>query len=111
MLTLDGLRAIGANVDEGMARCMNMEAFYLRMVGMVLTEKHFDDLESAVNSKDPQGAFTALHNLKATTGNVGLTNVYEPVCEMTEALRGQTAWVDISAPYARMTQALRRQGR
>ena len=29
MVTLEFLREYGANVDEGLARCMNMESFYL----------------------------------------------------------------------------------
>ena len=36
MLTLDALRQYGANVTEGLSRCMNNEAFYLRLVGMAV---------------------------------------------------------------------------
>ena len=36
MLTIDSLRAYGANVDDGMTRCMNNEAFYFRLIGMAL---------------------------------------------------------------------------
>ena len=32
MLTIEKLRTFGADVDEGLARCMNNEGFYLRMV-------------------------------------------------------------------------------
>ena len=32
MLTIDDLRQYGANVQEGMERCMNDESFYLMMV-------------------------------------------------------------------------------
>ena len=32
MLTLESLRAWGADVDDGMKRCMNNEAFYLRLI-------------------------------------------------------------------------------
>ena len=32
MLTLDALRAYGADVDDGLRRCMNMEAFYLKLL-------------------------------------------------------------------------------
>ena len=38
-MTIDSLKAFGANTAEGLARCMNNEAFYLRMVGMVFPLK------------------------------------------------------------------------
>ena len=47
MLTMDALKAYGANVEEGLARCVNNEPFYLRMVGMVLADDKFDKLKDA----------------------------------------------------------------
>ena len=47
MLTIDALKAYGANTDEGMARCFNNEAFYLRLVGMGLADANFDKLKAA----------------------------------------------------------------
>ena len=44
MLTIDALKAFGADVDEGLQRCMNNEAFYLRMVGMALADGGFAEL-------------------------------------------------------------------
>ena len=32
MLTIDALRAYGADVDDGLRRCMNNEGFYLKLV-------------------------------------------------------------------------------
>ena len=51
-MTLDDLAAYGANVDEGMARCMNNEAFYLRLVGTLAGEKGFDTLAAAIEAHD-----------------------------------------------------------
>lgn len=87
MLTIDNLRQFGANVREGMERCMNDEAFYLEMVKMTLDDKSFGRLCDAMQSGDRQAAFEAAHALKGITANVALTPIYEPVAELTEILR------------------------
>lgn len=48
MLTIDMLRSFGADVEEGLGRCMNNEAFYLRLVGKVLDDASFAKLETAL---------------------------------------------------------------
>ena len=106
MLTLDSLRAFGANVDEGMGRCFNNEAFYLRLVGMGLADANFDKLAGAMESGDAAAAFEAAHGLKGSIGNLALTPIYNPVSEMTEALRGKTEMPDVGDAYARMQTAL-----
>lgn len=88
-MTLDDLRAFGANVDEGMARCMNMEAFYLRLVNTVKQEPHFAELFSALEAHDLDTGFKAAHALKGVLGNLSLTPLYEPMCELTELLRAR----------------------
>jgi HPt (histidine-containing phosphotransfer) domain-containing protein len=90
-MTLDTLKAYGANTAEGMGRCLNNEAFYLRMVSMTLADGNFDALKTAMDAGDARGAFAAAHSLKGTTGNVALTPIYEPVCALTELLRGKDA--------------------
>ena len=90
MLNLDTLRAYGANVDEGMTRCFNNEAFYLRLVGMGLADANFDRLRQAMEAGDAKTAFEAAHALKGSVGNLSLTPIYEPVSELTERLRGKS---------------------
>jgi hypothetical protein len=94
MVTIEGLRAYGAKVDEGIARCMNNEGFYLRVVNMALADGNFDRLKAALEAGDSPAAFEAAHALKGATGNVALTPIYEPVCRLTELLRGRTEPVD-----------------
>ena len=89
MLTLDGLRSYGANVEEGLARCFNNEAFYLKLVGMLQKETGFDRLEQAIHANDLDQAFEAAHALKGVLGNLSLTPVYDKVCEITELLRAR----------------------
>ena len=88
MLTVDALRRWGANTDEGLSRCLNNEAFYLRLVNMALDDAGFEKLSSAIENDDRKAAFEAAHSLKGSLGNLALTPIYAPVVELTELLRG-----------------------
>lgn len=90
MYTIEGLREYGANVDEGLSRCFNNEAFYLKLVGMLNQEKGFDRLEEALGAGDLDAAFEAAHALKGVLGNLSLTPAYEKASEITELLRNKT---------------------
>lgn len=106
MLTVEALRSWGADVDEGMRRCMNNEAFYIRLAGMSLEDKNFGRLAQAIAAGDAKAAFEAAHGLKGSTGNLSLTPIYAPICEITERLRGQSVMADVSGPWAEATEAL-----
>ena len=93
-MTLDALRAYGANTGEGLSRCMNNEPFYLRMVNMALADHNFDALSAAINTGNLTAAFEAAHALKGSIGNVSLTPIYKPLCELTELLRGKNMPAD-----------------
>lgn len=90
MITVEGLKVYGANVDEGLARCMNNEAFYLKLVDKVLKDKGFEELRAAVEANDLDAAFEAAHKLKGVLANLALTPVCEPVNEMVELLRNRS---------------------
>lgn len=89
MLTIDNLKKLGADTESGLARCVNNEEFYLKMVGLSLQDDKFEKLRSAIEAGDLDSAFEAAHALKGVLGNVGLTQLFEPVSEMTEELRGR----------------------
>lgn len=86
-MTLDDLRAYGANVDEGLGRCMGMEAVYLRLVGTIASEQNFGRLQEAIAAGDLDSAFEAAHALKGVLGNLSLTPLFDPMSELCEALR------------------------
>ena len=90
MLTIDALKGYGADVDQGLSRCMNNEAFYIRLVGMALNDKSFAALRAALNDGDLDRAFDAAHSLKGVLGNLALTPMYNDVYELTELLRSRT---------------------
>lgn len=106
MMTIDDLRNFGANVDEGLARCFGNESFYLRLVGMGLSDANFDRLKEAMAAKNTAAAFEAAHALKGSIGNLALTPLFNPISALTELLRGQTGPVDGDALMAEITAQL-----
>jgi hypothetical protein len=88
-MTLEALRAFGANTDEGLERCLYDVPFYLDMVAMTLADGNFDALKAAMEVGDAHAAFTAAHALKGVVGNMALTPIAEPLCALTELLRGR----------------------
>ncbi len=87
MITIELLRESGADVQDGLRRCLNDESFYLSLVQMVLEDKTFDQLAKAIEADDKRAAFEAAHALKGVTGNVSLTPLYTEISGMTELLR------------------------
>lgn len=90
MLTVEALKNLGINTDEGLNRCLNNEAFYLRLVAKCMQDEHFDLLEEAVGQKRLKDAFEHAHSLKGVVGNLSLTTLYEPIAAITELLRAGT---------------------
>ncbi len=90
MLTIEKMKEFGADVNEGLSRCMNNEGFYLRLVNMALSDQNFGRLETALADKNEDAAFEAAHALKGVLGNLSLTPIYRPVCALTEELRAKS---------------------
>lgn len=88
-ITMDKLRELGANVDEGLERCMGMEDFYLEMIELGLGDERFDTLGSVLSEKDYDEAFEQVHALKGVIGNLSLAPLYQTICELTEHLRAK----------------------
>ena len=89
MLTLESLRAWGADTAAGMNRCMNNEAFYLKMIEKAMQDPSCENLKLAVESGDLARGFEIAHALKGVTGNLALTPIDTPVREITELLRSR----------------------
>ncbi len=87
MLTLENLKEMGMDPSEGLARCMNNEDFFFKMVKMALSNEYFETLEKALEDGDKALAFEAAHALKGVVGNLALSHIYDPLAEMTELLR------------------------
>lgn len=90
MLTIDKLREFGADVDEGLVRCMGKEEFYLMLVGKAIEAERLSLLEEQLAKKDLDAAFETAHALKGMYTNLSLTPLSEPIIEMTDLLRSRS---------------------
>ena len=90
MITIEKLKSYGADVDEGLRRCLNDESFYLSLVSSVIPDKRLNELKETIENGNLEAAFEIAHSLKGMYGNISITPIYEPVCEITELLRSKT---------------------
>lgn len=102
MITIEKLKSFGADTDEGMARCLNNESFYLMLVKSAITLEQIDKLCTQISTGDLDGAFETSHALKGVYANLSLTPLYKVVYEMTEQLRNKK-----NIDYSPMTAKLR----
>lgn len=91
MLNKETLQAFGADVTSGLARCVNNEALYFRLVRMSLEDPSFDKLRQAAEAGDVPAAFSAAHSLKGSLSNLSLTPLAQPAIALTELLRAGNA--------------------
>ena len=89
-MTLDQLKAFGADTETGLQRCINNEDFYLTLVKKALSDDSFDKLKEAIDTKDYDTAFEISHALKGVLANLALTPLADPVIETMELLRNRT---------------------
>ena len=107
-MNIEKLRELGANVDEGLERCMGMEDFYLQLIATQLEDGNFSRLENALDEGDVAAAFDAAHALKGALANLALTPLAGPVSEITERLRNAAGPVDVSDIMPAYKEALER---
>ena len=105
-MTIDSLKAFGANIDEGLERCMGMEDFYLEMIELGLSDERFENLGRVLKDNNLEEAFEMAHALKGVIGNLALTPLYDTLCEMTEHLRGKDD-MDYTPAYEKIMEQRR----
>ncbi|HBR05164.1 MAG TPA: hypothetical protein DD722_05315 [Lachnospiraceae bacterium] len=104
MLTIEKLRAYGADVDEGLARCMNMEDFYIGLVRKALADNKLPLLEKQIGKGDFDAAFETAHSLKGMYANLSLSPLTKPVTEITDLLRSKS-----EADYSLLMEEVKKQ--
>ncbi|MEG0962838.1 MAG: Hpt domain-containing protein [Lachnospiraceae bacterium] len=84
---LKQLEEYGADTKGTMDRFLNDMELYRTCFTAYLEDEVFLKLGEALHRKDYENAFEYAHTLKGTTGNMGLTPLYQVICRMVEALR------------------------
>ncbi|SHK03622.1 Hpt domain-containing protein [Hespellia stercorisuis] len=100
---LDKCKAYGADVTGAMERFMDDEELYEMCLEQFADDPGFAGLEKAVGEKQYKEAFEHAHALKGVAGNLGLTPLFEAVCELVEPLRAED-YSNIDAEYARIEE-------
>ena len=90
MLTIDELKNLGADTEEGLGRCFGNEELYMKLIKMVPADANFDGLKEALANGDLKKGFEHAHALKGVLANLSLTPMYEKASEITELLRAET---------------------
>ena len=88
-MTIDDLRDYGANVDEGLTRCLNNKDFYIKLVNMAIADNKIEQLEKQINESNFEAAFEIAHTIKGMYANLALTPISAPASEITELLRNK----------------------
>lgn len=81
------LEALGVDRQEVMARFMNNEGFYARILKKFLEDQSYGQLKNALDTGSTEEAFRAAHTLKGVSANLGLQNIYTLSSEITEQYR------------------------
>ncbi|MEG1528557.1 MAG: Hpt domain-containing protein [Clostridia bacterium] len=81
------LKIYGADIEGIMGRFVNDVELYHACLITYVTDQAFVKLGEALRSKNYDSAFEYAHALKGTTGNMGLTPLYDITCALVEDLR------------------------
>lgn len=87
---LDRFTAYGVNPQEVMERFVDDEELYAACLEEFMHDAAFDRLKEALEASDYSAAFDQAHTLKGVAGNLGLTPLYNVICEIVEPLRVST---------------------
>lgn len=107
MVTIDILKEFGANTEEALARCLDNEEFYLRLVDMGVHDEKYDQLGEQLRAGDLDNAFETCHALKGVLANLALGPIGDVADEMTELLRSRTE-ADYLSLYSRLIEERQR---
>ncbi len=85
--SLSACEACGIDTKEGIERFMDQEALFLKFLLRFLEDDGMQQLVDSFEKKEVEDCFHAAHSLKALTGNLAITCMYEPLKPLVEILR------------------------
>lgn len=91
MALLEELRALGADVDEGLERVVGDKDLYVMMLGMFADTAEGTPIALEEFGGPPEPLIEKVHKLKGAAGNLSLTPVFQGLNRTLELLRGGRA--------------------
>jgi hypothetical protein len=86
-LLFEKLREQNCDVEGALARFLDDEELYVQFYKELLNDNLFTELGLAINERRIGDAFDYAHTLKGVIGNMGITPMYETICDIVEPLR------------------------
>ena len=105
----EAFEAYGADYQATMSRFLGNEDMYLRFLNMLFQDDNLQKLGQALECGDLTAAFEAAHTLKGVTGNLGLTPLYQAVCDIVEPLRDRKVG-GYAQPYQHIQEEFQQAG-
>lgn len=84
------LKDAECDVEGALARFLDDEDLYVQFYSELLSDEAFANLGNALEEGRLYDAFEFAHTLKGIIGNMGLTPMFELVCDIVEPLRINT---------------------
>ena len=85
------LKEAECDVEGALARFLDDEDLYVQFYGELLKDEAFNNLGVALEKGRLYEAFEFAHTLKGIIGNMGLTPMFNIVCDIVEPLRINSA--------------------
>ncbi|MDD3747243.1 MAG: Hpt domain-containing protein [Anaerostipes sp.] len=92
------LRDYGADVDGALERFVDDTELYIQCLEAFDEEEAFGLLGKAIEEKEYEEAFNQAHTLKGVAGNLGLTPLFDMICDIVEPLRSKD-YSDLDKKY------------
>lgn len=77
----------GCDTDEAVERVLGNEDMYVSLINEYCTDEDIEKLDNLILNKEEEDAFALAHTMKGVYGNLGLTPIYDVICEVVELLR------------------------
>ncbi len=89
MITVEKLKELGCNTEEGLGRCFGDESFYLSLVPGAFEKERYENLDRLIKEGNMGDAFEEAHAMKGVLANLSITPLFDVVSEITELLRAK----------------------
>lgn len=98
----------GADYNTTMTRFMGDEKMYMKFLDMFFKDENLLKMGQALEEGALTAAFEAAHTLKGVAANMGLSPLYQTVCDIVEPLRAGEPRQDYSMLYQRIQDEFHR---
>lgn len=87
MSVLEELKALGADIDDGLKRLNGNEKLYIRLLGSFVKSFNANLVDPDFDASDCTETIEKAHSIKGTAGNLSLTPIYEAYSNILALLR------------------------